>query len=135
MSRPELQWKLDEWRLKLPSCYELISSNYENEFEELERNNTFRFRLVLSIHYHRAVILLNAPLLMLTLINVVNDTDRRDSFEAFMDHIIPIVASSYENARHLLYAINIASRATDSLLDQNNAWWLCNYSGMSRIRS
>ncbi|KIX03160.1 uncharacterized protein Z518_06711 [Rhinocladiella mackenziei CBS 650.93] len=125
--RLSLQWELDGWRQHAdPSCQVISGSELDWGSPSFPSDN-FRFRLVLSAHYYRAVMLINAPVIIHVLSETVHTQRPKQDSDLVSEHVVVIVRHDFKVVRELHQIIQTMSTYDERFLDQSNAWWLCNY--------
>jgi len=123
-TRTTFQWRLEEWRRGVNTGCRIMAGAELNA--ETASNDIERFRFVLSIHYYRAVLLLNAPAL-LAIMRETMDSRASNDWTSLLEHAVPIVRHEFGALRDLHQVMSYTLARGHSFLDQNNAWWLCNY--------
>lgn len=131
-TRTTFQWQLEAWRRGVsPACRIMTGDGLSTDTASTD---TERFRFVLSIHYYRAVLLLNAPALLAVLRETMDST-AADDWNSLLEHAVPIVRHEFSALRDLHQIMSATLAKGRSFLDQNNAWWLCNYTCKLEISS
>lgn len=130
-TRLQLQWQFESWRDKLGLECSLLTT------DELDRNqsingNSLRFRLNLSIHYYRVVLLMNGPVLI-ALMKETRYGSQDRSAEVLLEQAVPIIRQHFGTLRDLHSVMKAVLSYDSTFLDQNNAWWLCNYTGQQSL--
>ncbi|KAK5079948.1 hypothetical protein LTR70_009104 [Exophiala xenobiotica] len=123
-TRTTFQWQLEAWRRGVNPAYHIMTG--DGLITGTASTDTERFRFVLSIHYYRAVLILNAPALLAVLRETM-DITVADDWKALLEHAVPIVRHEFSALRDLHGIMSATLAKGRSFLDQNNAWWLCNY--------
>lgn len=132
-------WDLMKSRLKLFQDFEQWRHGLDPSFAPLHddtlkgvlvsNSNISHFRLALSIHYFRALMLLNGPVLTKLLDCAVSESVSEAESQMLFEQCIPVIrheTSLLQDAHKVLF---VSSTKGESFLDQSNAWWLCNHAG------
>jgi hypothetical protein len=121
-----LSRRIDSWRkscspfqvpLKDPNSRVSVSSNFGPE----------KYEVLLSIHYYRAILLVNEPLL-------IGALERSAPSNGHSPGILQDVATSllirdFAAAKELSEILSCIVRFDFAFLRRNAIWWICNYGG------
>ena len=133
-ARLSLQWEFEDWRGKLdPSCLIIVGDDLNNLF--VGSSNALRFRLILSIHYYRLVMLINAPVVVKVLSEALDAQLSGHNVDSLLEHAMPVLRHELGALQNLHQVICTILNFESVFLDQNDAWWLCNYTSECKQNS
>jgi len=118
--------RLEHWRRNLtlrctiPSASPTSPPSTEDELG--------RFQILISIHYYRALLLLNRPVIILVLSHCSKDLEDQSEYELLNESLLPIVKTDFLAAQSLCEIIRGICGPQHSFLDLNAAWFISNYS-------
>jgi hypothetical protein len=129
-SRLQLLQKLEQWRHALDQSLLLIDPSEPGHTLETTKAS-FRFRLSLSIHYYRTLMLIDGPILTILLDLVVHDK-LTEQWGFLFDQCIPLVGQELLILRNTHHVLSLVLRKGESFINVNNIWWACSHTGMTR---
>lgn len=83
------------------------------------------------MHYYRALIMLNGPVLTQLLDLVVSSSQADDEAKSLLEQCVPTLQSDLVVLEHLHQIICVISRA-EGFMNQNNISWLCNHASTNQ---
>jgi Fungal specific transcription factor domain len=124
--RLKLQWKLDNWRQDTIRIHGLIS---EPELDHISSSSydSIRFRIMLSLQYCYAIMLIDRPILCKLLATHAQNHNVEQDVESVLGYAVIVVENDYQAIKDLLHIINAICTCDEPFVDRNGAWWLCNY--------
>jgi len=132
-TRLSLQWVCENWRQKMdPSC--LVIASHELSNLSAVSGNALRFRLVLSVHYYRLMLLINAPVMLKVLSEPLSTPLPGHEVGSLLEHAVPVLKHEFSILRDLHQVMCTILNFEDVFLDWNAAWWLCNYTSEYKLR-
>lgn len=123
--------QFEEWRCSLDHRVRPLTGEELDTLLTTQSDITW-FRLSLSIHWYRALVILNGPVLTRLLDLAVNDSRLGDDANTIFDQCAPIVKHEFTILHNLQDCLSAVLARGDGFIDQNNAWWLCNHTGTPR---
>jgi hypothetical protein len=119
---------LEDWKASLPSSWSLCSS-IQLQSKTGEERDTLWPRALLSIHFHRAQLLVNRPIIIQALrdwLSVVDNTSQ------MVDPTISAVLQmDLSSAIELMGIVRELSKADNQILQRHGIWFTANYSGIA----
>ncbi|KAF1922260.1 uncharacterized protein M421DRAFT_379949 [Didymella exigua CBS 183.55] len=128
-TRLKLFHLFEEWNRKLDPGLELITPQEVSTILSSQRVED-RFRLSLTMHYYRALILLNGPVLTQVLDIAIGSSHTNAEAVPFVEHCLPTLRSDFVALENMHQILSVLSQSED-FLNQNNMWWLCNHASSS----
>ncbi|CAN9242268.1 unnamed protein product [Alternaria alternata] len=123
--RLQLYQRFEEWRQQLDPRLRLITPQEICTVltSQIEEN---RFRITLTVHYYRALIMLNGPVIKNLLDIVVNSSRADEADESLFEQCVPTIKSDLvvlENLNHILCIIS----QSEEFMNHNNVQWISNH--------
>ncbi|CAN9174111.1 unnamed protein product [Alternaria alternata] len=123
--RLQLYQRFEEWRQQLDPRLRLITPQEICTVltSQIEEN---RFRITLTVHYYRALIMLNGPVIKNLLDIVVNSSRADEADESLFEQSVPTIKSDLvvlENLNHILCIIS----QSEEFMNHNNVRWISNH--------
>lgn len=123
-SRSSIHWQLTSWREEAAKSFPILAQG-DLVLTSSTISDSTRLRLILSIHFYRAVLLVNGPVILAVLRKTMCE-----ELPDLLENIVPIVRHEFTTIRNLHYVLSTALSHPRGFLDQNAAWFLCNYTCM-----
>ncbi|KAH7405627.1 fungal-specific transcription factor domain-containing protein [Phaeosphaeria sp. MPI-PUGE-AT-0046c] len=124
VQRLECTQLLAKWRHGHSSAFpEVRCEEIEHWPEELYQKH--RFRLLLSLQHHSALLLLNGPIVTRTIADAAAQGSVSSSCTA---EVVIAIAQDFRTARDLSRKVHCIVRKSSNFIDENAIWWACNYS-------
>lgn len=128
--RLQLYQRFEEWRQQLDPRLRLITPQEICTVltSQIEEN---RFRITLTVHYYRALIMLNGPVIKNLLDIVVNSSRADEADESLFEQSVPTIKSDLvvlENLNHILCIIS----QSEEFMNHNNVRWISNHACKDR---
>jgi hypothetical protein len=128
--RLQLYQRFEEWRQQLDPRLRLITPQEICTVltSQIEEN---RFRITLTVHYYRALIMLNGPVIKNLLDIVVNSSRADEADESLFEQCVPTIKSDLvvlENLNHILCIIS----QSEEFMNHNNVRWISNHACKDR---
>lgn len=128
--RLQLYQRFEEWRQQLDPRLRLITPQEICTVltSRIEEN---RFRITLTVHYYRALIMLNGPVIKNLLDIVVNSSRADEADESLFEQSVPTIKSDLvvlENLNHILCIIS----QSEEFMNHNNVRWISNHACKDR---
>jgi hypothetical protein len=128
--RLQLYQRFEEWRQQLDPRLRLITPQEICTVltSQIEEN---RFRITLTVHYYRALIMLNGPVIKNLLDIVVNSSRADEANESLFEQCVPTIKSDLvvlENLNHILCIIS----QSEEFMNHNNVRWISNHACKDR---
>ncbi|RFU33160.1 hypothetical protein B7463_g3168, partial [Scytalidium lignicola] len=127
IKRLQLMWQLFQWKESTSTFYNILSESDIHLLTTslIDRN---RFQIILSIHYHCTVILVNGPILDAFLKDLSKDIPNVASSALLLESMVPAIKDDLSATTCLQIIIEHITNHSDSFIDRNGLWWTCNYS-------
>lgn len=127
VKRLQLQWQLTKWRENTPPFCTILT---DDEIYQISPTsfNAERFRIVLSIHYHCTILLINAPLIDAFLRECNKHLQSSGISSLFLESMISIIENDFSAVKSLQIMVQHITKEDESFIDRNGIWWTCNYS-------
>lgn len=124
-TRLQLFHLLEEWHRKLDPCLKLITPQEIKRILPPQRIEG-RFRLSLTMHYYRALIMLNGPVLTVLLDIVVASSHGDAEVKSLVEQCVPTLRGDLVALESLHQMLSVSSQS-ESFLNHHNMWWFCNH--------
>ncbi|CZR63519.1 uncharacterized protein PAC_13416 [Phialocephala subalpina] len=127
IKRIQLSSMLEQWRenSSSSSCHILAETDFGKW--TLSSYSTNRFNILLSIQYYAMILLINGPILARLLQEGVQSRQHGRETMLLLETMIPMIKNDLSAAKELRELIHIAVTCSETFLDFNGAWWMCNY--------
>ena len=126
-SRLKLCRQFEGWRHNLDHRLKLVTPQEASTIFTVQSSDA-RFRLSLTMHYYRVLIMLNGPVLSQLLDLAVNHATTDDDLQSLFEQCVPVLTNNFGVLKSLHQILCVTARA-ENFLNQNNAWWLSNHAG------
>jgi hypothetical protein len=132
LRRMELQLRLEAWKDSIPSPWRTILLA-EIEDQSSTDHEMHWVSILLSIHYRRAQLLINRPLLTHGLRTWVLDATPLS--RVFTDELLSIARADFEAAKELSGIVQTLILTDSGIVQRHAIWFLANYSGIFKLHS
>jgi len=127
LRRMQLHLRLEAWKSSLPLSWKTVS------LAEIEHNSSIELELIrvpilFSIHYRRAQLLINRPVLTHALRTWVLAAIPLST--VFTGELVTIANADFEAAKELVGIIHVLMLTDNDIVQRHGIWFLANYSGM-----
>jgi len=128
--RLQLYQRFEEWRQQLDPRLRLITPQEICTVltSQIEEN---RFRITLTVHYYRALIMLNGPAIKNLLDIVANSSYADEADECLFEQCVPTIKSDLVVLENLNHILCIISRS-EEFMNHNNVRWISNHACKDR---
>jgi hypothetical protein len=123
--RLQLYQRFEEWRQQLDPRLRLIMPQEIGTVLALHIGED-RFRISLTVHYYRALIMLNGSVVKQLLDIVISSSRLDEAAESLFEQCVPTVKSDLAVLENLHEILCVVSQAED-FMNHNNARWLSNH--------
>lgn len=117
-------YRLEQWKRNLPSASRLATYAEMATWSPPSYSSN-RFRILLTIHYHVTVLLINRPVLD----SITEHELGQDAFPPCIGEISIAVENDFAAAKELDNIVSCIAKTCPGYLDNNAVWWTCNYYG------
>jgi hypothetical protein len=128
--RLQLYQRFEEWRQQLDPRLRLITPQEICTVitSQIEEN---RFRITLTVHYYRALIMLNGPVIKDLLNIVVGSSSVDEAAESPFEQCVPTIKSDLVVLEKLNQILCIISQS-EEFMNHNNVRWISNHACKDR---
>lgn len=128
--RLQLYQRFEEWRQQLDPRLRLITPQEICTVltSQIEEN---RFRITLTVHYYRALIMLNGPVIKNLLDVVVGSSSVDEADESLFEQCVPTIKSDLVVLENLNQILCIISQS-EEFMNHNNVRWISNHACKDR---
>lgn len=128
--RLQLYQRFEEWRQQLDPRLRLITPQEICTVltSRIEEN---RFRITLTVHYYRALIMLNGPVIKNLLDVVVGSSSVDEADESLFEQCVPTIKSDLVVLENLNQILCIISQS-EEFMNHNNVRWISNHACKDR---
>ena len=128
--RLQLYQRFEEWRQQLDPRLRLITPQEICTVltSRIEEN---RFRITLTVHYYRALIMLNGPVIKNLLDVVVGSSSVDEADESLFEQCVPTIKSDLVVLENLNQILCIISQS-EEFMNHNNIRWISNHACKER---
>ena len=128
--RLQLYQRFEEWRQQLDPRLRLITPQEICTVltSRIEEN---RFRITLTVHYYRALIMLNGPVIKNLLDVVVGSSSVDEADESLFEQCVPTIKSDLVVLENLNQILCIISQS-EEFMNHNNVRWMSNHACKDR---
>jgi hypothetical protein len=125
IQRTELYLQLERWRQCISTPVAVMSAS---KLQETSRDNydDLILGILISIHYHRTLMLINRPVINVVLKDWLFGT--RVYSQVIDEMVVPIFRDDFMAAKELLSIIRTVHTNDSTFLLKYATWWLANYS-------
>ncbi|KAL1801137.1 hypothetical protein ACET3X_001479 [Alternaria dauci] len=113
---------LEQWKRTLPPA-SALATYAEVALWSPPLFSSNRFRILLTIHYHVTVLLINRPVLEAIAGRELGD----DQFHWCTGEILLALQNDFASATELVDMISYIAKTCPGFFDNNAIWWTCNY--------
>jgi hypothetical protein len=128
--RLQLYQRFEEWRQQLDPRLRLITPQDVCTVltSQIDEN---RFRISLTVHYYRALIMLNGPIIERLLGISVSSSSLDEAAQSLFEQCVPTIKNDLVVLENLNQIISIISQSED-FINHNNVRWMSNHACKDR---
>lgn len=122
--------RLEEWRHKL-TPFDILKPSSDLGSWSSSKFHTERYVLMLSIFYHKVVMIISWPVLMTALDRTTNrkSVEMNDS-SILQSTFVSVIKQDLQAIQEFQILIEWSLRRDPGFFKRNAVWWVCNFTGM-----
>lgn len=131
----ELLLRLEDWRQGL-NPFDILKSSSELSSWSSSNFHTDRYILMLTIFYHKAVMIISWPVLVTVLDRTVNRQGANVGDTSILQStFLSVIKQDLKALREFQVLMEWTLQRDPGFFKRNAVWWVCNFTGMYRLQN